>query len=267
MAASQSVIERATLTLPLLEEKLATHTGLYNKSYGARPPVLQAQQELVEKRAELKSARESVRQAEAEMRSIRAKIATAQAAYLADANDRRTKALQKFAQLTQSITKARQRESYRRLVAPVSGTVQGLKIHTPGAVVTTADVLMTVVPDGTRIEVDAQVLNKDVGFVSEGQAAEIKFEAFQFTRYGLIGGSVRKLGRDAVPAGPSAQAQGQGQGAAAAPGAPSAAGSGQPTGEFAYPARVTIYRDWIETENGREALRSGMRVSVEIVAA
>ncbi len=45
----------------------------------------------------------------------------------------------KISQLNQDIAKARQKESYRRLVAPVDGSVQGLKIHTPGAVVTTAD--------------------------------------------------------------------------------------------------------------------------------
>jgi hemolysin D len=50
-------------------------------------------------------------------------------------------------------------------VAPVDGTVQGLKIHTSGAVVTTADTLMTIVPDGTGIEVDCLVPNKDIGFV------------------------------------------------------------------------------------------------------
>ena len=36
-------------------------------------------------------------------------------------------------------------------MAPVDGTVQGLKIHTSGAVVTTADTLMTIVPDGAGI--------------------------------------------------------------------------------------------------------------------
>ena len=69
---------------------------------------------------------------------------------------------------------------------------------TPGAVVTTADTLMTIVPDGTGIEIEAQVENKDIGFVREGQPVEIKYDAFPFTRYGLANGTVRRLGRDAV---------------------------------------------------------------------
>ena len=39
------------------------------------------------------------------------------------------------------------RKGHVRLMAPVGGSEQGLKIHTPGAVVTTADTLMTLVPD------------------------------------------------------------------------------------------------------------------------
>ena len=96
------------------------------------------------------------------------------------------------------MTNARQKESYRRLLSPVDGRVQGLKIHTPGAVVTTADTLMTIVPDGAGIEVDCLVPNKDIGFVSEGQEVELKLEAFPFTRYGLVQGKVRRLGRDAA---------------------------------------------------------------------
>jgi len=86
----------------------------------------------------LKTAEHNVNQLQAERRSIEAKLAEAEAGYMADATDRRTKALMKISQLNQDITKARQKESYRRLMAPVDGTVQGLKIHTSGAVVTTA---------------------------------------------------------------------------------------------------------------------------------
>ncbi len=69
-----------------------------------------------------------------------------------------------------------------------------MKVHTPGAVVTTADVLMTVVPDGSGIEIDALVLNGDIGFVAEGQPVEVKLEAFPFTRYGLVKGGCASSG-------------------------------------------------------------------------
>ena len=42
------------------------------------------------------------------------------------------------------------------------------------------------------------MLNKDVGFVREGQEAAVKLEAFPFTRFGTVPGKVRTISRDAV---------------------------------------------------------------------
>jgi hemolysin D len=260
LQSNDAQIERAQLTLPLLQEKNETAKGLYDKQYGTRPPVLDSEQALVEKRAELKAAQQNVYQLQAERRSIQAKSAEAKAGYMADATDRRTKALMKISQLHQDMTKARQKESYRRLVAPVDGTVQGLKIHTSGAVVTTADTLMTIVPDGAGIEVDCLVPNKDIGFVSEGQDVELKLEAFPFTRYGLVQGRVRRLGRDAAT-NPNAAPPGS---LAAIAQTPQQGSSSPPPAELAYPAKVTLLRDWIEVDGREEKIRAGMRVSAEI---
>jgi hemolysin D len=41
-------------------------------------------------------------------------------------------------------------------------------------------------------------LNKDIGFVSEGQRSEIKIDAFPFTKYGTIDGKVVSLSNDAI---------------------------------------------------------------------
>ncbi len=253
LEANAAQIERVSLTLPLVEERYGVVKGLFDKHYGARPPVIEAEQQLVEKRADLKAAQGATRQIEAEIRSLKAKANEVRAGYLAEAADRRTKALGKLAGLRQELTKARQKESYRRLVAAVDGTVQGIKIHTAGAVVTTADTLMTIVPDGAGIEIDALVPNGEIGFVAEDQPVEIKLDPFPFTRYGLVRGHVRKLGRDAATGG---------QGPAQSGGPP--AGSGAPGGDLAYPAKVSLDQDWILVDGRREPIRPGMRVSAEI---
>ena len=72
-------------------------------------------------------------------------------------------------------------------------------MHTIGGVVQPAEQLMVIVPDDTKLEIEATVLNKDVGFVHAGQPVEIKIEAFTFTRYGLLHGTVADLSRDTAP--------------------------------------------------------------------
>jgi hemolysin D len=82
--------------------------------------------------------------------------------------------------------------------APVDGVVQQLAVHTVGGVVTPAQSLLVVVPSEGRLEIEAMVSNHDIGFVHAGQAVEIKVDAFNFTRYGLLHGQVLTVSQDAV---------------------------------------------------------------------
>jgi hemolysin D len=99
----------------------------------------------------------------------------------------------------EEVTKATRRRGLQRLVAPADGTVQQLTLHTIGGVVEPARTLMVIVPSRNEIQVEARILNKDIGFVREGQDAAVKIEAFPFTRYGSVPGEVVSISRDAVP--------------------------------------------------------------------
>ena len=85
-----------------------------------------------------------------------------------------------------------------KLAAPVDGTVQQLTVHTVGGVVPAAQPLMQIVPKENIVEVEAFLENRDVGFVQAGQDAEVKIDAFDYTKYGTIKGNVRHVSRDAV---------------------------------------------------------------------
>lgn len=248
--ANEAQRDRARAVIPLLEEKRTTAAGLYEKRFGARQPVLDAEQQLIERKADLRNAEEVGRQIDAEIRALEARKRELRATFTADATDRRAKALQRMSQLTQEITKTRRKGENRRLVAPVDGTVHGIKIHTSGAVVTAADTLMIVVPAGVGIEADVAIQNKDIGFVEEGQPVQIKIEAFPFTRFGLIEGKVRKLSRDAL------------SGAMQAP-TKDASGAAQ-SSELLYPAKIELNRDTLDVNGRKERLRPGMRVTAEI---
>ena len=51
---------------------------------------------------------------------------------------------------------------------------------------------------GPPLVAEVMILNKDIGFVREGQEAALKLEAFPFTDYGLIPGRLVQISRDAV---------------------------------------------------------------------
>ncbi|MNV80552.1 Hemolysin secretion protein D, plasmid [compost metagenome] len=80
----------------------------------------------------------------------------------------------------------------------MAGTVQQLAIHTVGGVVTSAQSLLAVVPSEEALEIEANVLNKDIGFVRPGQIVTVKVESFPYTRYGYLTGTVTSISHDAA---------------------------------------------------------------------
>lgn len=85
-----------------------------------------------------------------------------------------------------------------RLTAPVAGTVQQLTVHTLGGVVQSAQPLMVIVPRQHQLEVEAFIENRDIGFVTKGQRAQVKVETFDYTKYGTVSGRVSHVSRDAI---------------------------------------------------------------------
>ncbi|GKT17808.1 HlyD family efflux transporter periplasmic adaptor subunit, partial [Aduncisulcus paluster] len=52
-------------------------------------------------------------------------------------------------------------------------------------------------PEGTPLVIEAKVLNKDIGFIEEGQVCDIKLDAFPFQRYGVATGTITYISPDA----------------------------------------------------------------------
>lgn len=62
--------------------------------------------------------------------------------------------------------------------APVSGAVHQLAIHTVGGVITSAEVLMQIVPQDNALTVDARISPQDIDQIAPGQAATLHLSAF-----------------------------------------------------------------------------------------
>ena len=69
------------------------------------------------------------------------------------------------------------------ITAPVDGIVMDLKVHTTGGVVKSGETLMTVVPLGQTLVIEAMIKPEDVETIAPGQTARVNFPAF--ARYNL----------------------------------------------------------------------------------
>lgn len=100
--------------------------------------------------------------------------------------------------LKESERKAELKNKLIEIKSPVDGAVHKLDIHTVGAVVQEAQGLMQVVPEGTPMEVEAWMENKDIGFVNPGMPVEIKIDTFNFQKFGTLKGKVREISPDTI---------------------------------------------------------------------
>lgn len=82
------------------------------------------------------------------------------------------------------------KQGKRFIIAPVTGYIHLLPVKTIGGVVTTAQPIVGIVPEGTPLEVNAIVMNKDIGYVKEGQSCVVKVDTYDFQKYGTIEGKV-----------------------------------------------------------------------------
>jgi hemolysin D len=193
-----ATIHKLEATIPVIQQRVDIRKTLMDKELGSKLTYFEILQLLVEQQEDLGVRKSHLREAEAAAAAIRETRGQAEAEYRRTLSDELAKAEQKASGLAQDLIKAEQKTKLQLLTSPVDGVVQQLAIHTVGGVVTPAQALLAVVPSDSRLEIEAMISNRDIGFVHAGQEAEIKIDTFSFTRYGLLRGTVLTVSQDAV---------------------------------------------------------------------
>ena len=191
-------LERLQATMPFLNEQVEARQELVEKGYSARLVFLQLQERQIDQQKQILTGQEQ-RQASIEaIASIDRQIEEAMAVMRVEVLEEFALAEAQIVFAEQELAKAEQVSAMQHLTAPVDGVVEQLSIYTVGAVVEAAQPLMSIVPGKEGLIAEVLVLNKDVGFIEIGDEVELKFEAFPFTKYGIIDGTVTSLSLDAI---------------------------------------------------------------------
>lgn len=163
-------------------------------------------------RSELRSVQQQIASVEASLPTYDQQIAQAQTG-VSEANSRLTAydaenkasaytsivdSEKHITELENTLAKAKQIVEQLSIRAPVDGTILSLATKTVGGVVSAAQPVVEVVPEGTKLVVDATVQNKDIGFIQVGQPVVIKVDTYSFQRYGYLKGVVKSISPDAI---------------------------------------------------------------------
>lgn len=195
---TQARIDRLEKLLPLVRERVESKRKLAKKDFLPRMAFVELEEELIDQEGQLDIERQQLDESQQTLQATQARKAQVVAKFRHEVLATLAETSEKAHSIEQELIKATDRSDRQTLIAPVDGVVQQLAVHTIGGVVTPAQELMTVVPADTKLEIEAMVLNKDIGFVHDGQTVEIKVDSFPFTKFGTIDGKVLHVSRDSI---------------------------------------------------------------------
>jgi adhesin transport system membrane fusion protein len=140
---------------------------------------------------ELLRARKSVTEAESALANRRNK-------YIQDVSAELAKVREDYEQVEQQLTQKRQQLANSVVSSPASGIVKNVKFTTLGGVLRAGDELLQVVPVDDQLIVEAKVLPRDIALIRPGLKATIKFDAYDYTIFGIVDGEVTYVSADSM---------------------------------------------------------------------
>ncbi len=114
----------------------------------------------------------------------------------ADIAEKLAEATGKLSDARESLNKAQLRRQLVELRADRDATVLSIGKMSIGSVVSAGQALFSLVPTDAPLEVEANVLGGESGFVHVGDPVAIKFDTFAYTQFGMAHGVVRTISPD-----------------------------------------------------------------------
>ena len=159
--------------------------------------LLEARATRVEYQRNADATEKSILEQQGKLAEAQDNFATTDSAYRQETMSQLVEAKRQLNAIQEELKKADETNQQSEIVAPISGRVNQLAVHTLGGVVSEGQALMMIVPDDATMEIEAYADNKDIGFIQQGQTAEVKVETFNFQKFGMVNATVDEISPDA----------------------------------------------------------------------
>ena len=195
--AQQARLERAKADQDIVAKRFAATETLRARGTISEFDYLERLRELKASQGEARVAMGELAELTAEAKAMAKQRASLVSAALATYRKQLNEAEIALQGLNADLVAAQNRLENLTLRAPRGGKVEKLSVFTSGGFVEEGASLMSIVPLGEDIEIEAFFDNRDIGFLGNDQKAFVKFDAFPAERFGIIQGRVTSVGADA----------------------------------------------------------------------
>ena len=198
LESAKSVYQRYADGLVIARQKEDMLETLVEENAIAKFQLLDQQNSRNEYEKNAQASLDTITSTQAEIAEAQQKLANVDAAYNKDIMTAMVEAKKEYYDVLERIKKAEEDSRLTVITAPCDGRVYNLNIHTIGGIVTDAQPLMMVVPDDVELMFEVYADNKDIGFIKEGQTAEVKVETYNFQKFGIVEAEVDEISADSM---------------------------------------------------------------------
>ncbi|CAK0740940.1 Membrane fusion protein (MFP) family protein [Azospirillaceae bacterium] len=186
-----------TERVEVLREIEGMRSQLHEKQIGSRLNLLEAQSERLRLRDEFNALRNREREILHELAGTRAERDSFISEWQRKMGEEVVELTRQRATIFEQLAKADRRKTLVTLSAPVDAVVLEIAKRSVGSIVKDAEPLITLVPLGVPLEVEAEIVARDIAMVRIGDSVRLKLDAFPFQRHGTLPGEVRTITSDA----------------------------------------------------------------------
>ncbi len=195
MRSRKSSAERS---LDLSQQELTKTKPLLASGAVSEVDILRLDREVSKARGEVEQTGSQIARVQASIGEAQRKIQETELTFRNEARKEMADVMGKLNALNQGAVALNDKVDKSQIKSPVRGRVQRLLANTVGGVVQPGKDIVEIVPLDDMLVLEAKVLPKDIAFIAPGQAATVKFTAYDFSIYGGMVAQVENISPDTV---------------------------------------------------------------------
>lgn len=188
----------ADRSLDLGQQELAKTRPLLATGAVSEVDILRLEREVGRSRGESEQATAQIARVQAAIGEAQRKIQETELTFRNEARKELAEVVGKLNALNEGAVALADKVDKSQIKSPVRGRVQRLLANTVGGVVQPGKDIVEIVPLDDALVLEARVLPKDIAFIAPGQAATVKFSAYDFSIYGGMAAEVENISPDTV---------------------------------------------------------------------
>jgi HlyD family type I secretion membrane fusion protein len=184
--------------LGLIQQEVDSVAPLVAKGLETKPHLLQLQRTQAQIEGQKASDISAIAKAEQTIGESQMRILALDSDFRDKIADERATTQKELAGLEEKMRAAGDVVGRTRILAPLDGTVVGMKFHTLGGVIAPGAPILEIVPNNEKLVIDVQVQPNDIDVVRVGQPALVHFTAYHQRNMPRIDGKVIYVAADST---------------------------------------------------------------------